>query len=76
MKVKDFKKLSNKEIYSTLQSNSTKYDNPMKFISWLHLLEKHHILSAKIWGKTFRKRSDAHEHTTKYYSWGLNGVEY
>ena len=30
--VKDFQKLSNKEIYFTLQSNSTKYKKPFKFI--------------------------------------------
>ena len=34
-KVKDFRKLSNKENYSTLQSNSTKsYNKPFKSISW------------------------------------------
>ena len=51
-KVKDFHKLSNKEIYFTLQSNSTKY-KPFKFISWPDFLEEHHILSLDIWGKLF-----------------------
>ena len=32
-KVKDFLKLSNKEIYLSLQSNSAKYNKPFKFIS-------------------------------------------
>ena len=32
-KVKDFQKLFNKEIYCTLQSNSTKYKKPFEFIS-------------------------------------------
>ena len=31
--VKDFRKISNKEIYFTLQSKSTKYNKPSKFIS-------------------------------------------
>ena len=45
-KVKDFKKLSNKEIYFTLQANSTKwYNKPFKYISWPHFLEEHHFLS-------------------------------
>ena len=44
-KVKDFQKLSNKEIYLSLQSNSAKYNKPFKFISWPNFLEGHHILS-------------------------------
>ena len=32
-KVKDFQKLSNKEIYFSLQSNSAKYNKLFKFIS-------------------------------------------
>ena len=32
-KVKDFQKLSNKEIYLSLQSDSAKYNKPFKFIS-------------------------------------------
>ena len=31
--VKDFQKLSNKEIYLSLQSNSAKYNKPFKLIS-------------------------------------------
>ena len=38
-KAKDFQKLSNKETYFTFQSNSTKYNKPFKFISWLNFLE-------------------------------------
>ena len=32
-KVKDFQKLTNKEIYLSLQSNSAKYNKPFKFTS-------------------------------------------
>ena len=52
-KVKDFQKLSNKEIYLSLQSNSAKYNKPFKFISWANFLEGHHILSPDTRGKTF-----------------------
>ena len=52
-KVKDFQKLSKKEIYFTLQSNSTKYNKPFELISWPNFFEEHHILSPDIWGKTF-----------------------
>ena len=45
-KVKDLQKLSNKEIYFTLQPNSTiQYNIPFKFIPWPNFLEGHHILS-------------------------------
>ena len=54
-KVKDFQKLSNKEIYPSLQcqSNSAKYNKPFKFISWPNFLQGQHILCPDIWGKTF-----------------------
>ena len=52
-KVKDFKKLSNKNIYCCIQPNSVKYDKPFKFISWTNVLQGHYILSPDIWGKTF-----------------------
>ena len=52
-KVKDFQKLSNKEIYISLQSNSAKYNKLFEFISWANFLEGDHILSPDIWGKTF-----------------------
>ena len=52
-KIKSFQKLSNKEIYLSLQSNSAKYNKPFKFISWLNIVEGHHILSPGVWGKTF-----------------------
>ena len=45
-KVEYFQILCNKEIYFTLQSNSTKwYKKPFKFISCSNFLEGHHILS-------------------------------
>ena len=37
-KVKDFQKLSNKEIYLNLRSNSGKYNKSFKFISWPNFL--------------------------------------
>ena len=43
-KAKNFEKLSNKEIYFSLQSNIAKYNKPFKFISWPNFLEGHHIL--------------------------------
>ena len=52
-KVKDFQKLSNKEVYLTLQSNNATYKKLFKFISWPNFLEGHHVLSPDIWAKTF-----------------------
>ena len=52
-KVKVSQKISDKEIYFILQSNSTKYNKPIKFISWPNVLERHHILIPEVWGKTF-----------------------
>ena len=51
-KVKDFKKLSNKEIYLSAFniSNKAKYNKPFKFTSWPNFLE---LLSPDIWGKSF-----------------------
>ena len=54
-------------MYFILQSNSTKYNRPFEFISFLfnsNFLEEHHILSPEIWSKTFtvwfRKCSDGY----------------
>ena len=52
-KVKVSQKISNKEICFILQSNSTKYNKPFKFISWPNALERHHILIPEVWVKTF-----------------------
>ena len=41
-KAKDFRKLSNKEIYFTHPSNSTKYSKLFKFISCPNVFEGHH----------------------------------
>ena len=38
---KDFQTLSNKKIYFTLQSNSTKYNKLFKFTSWPNYFEGH-----------------------------------
>ena len=45
-KVKDFQKLSNRWIYSTLQFNCTKYNKPFKFISWTNFSVKDTMFSA------------------------------
>ena len=47
-KVKDFQKLSKKEISFTLQSNCIKYNKTFKFVLWPIFLEEHHILSPDI----------------------------
>ena len=47
-KEKTSKKLSNKEIYFTLQSNSAKIEQTFQ----IHFMAQH-ILSSDIWGKTF-----------------------
>ena len=52
-KVKDFQNLSDKEIYFTLQSNSTKYSKPFKFTLWLNFPKGHYTLSPEIRAKTF-----------------------
>ena len=52
-KIKNFQKISNKEIYLSLQFNSAKYNKPFKFISWLNIVEGHHILSPGVLDKTF-----------------------
>ena len=52
-KLRDFQKLSNKEIYFIFQSISTKSNKTYKFISWTNFLEEHHIQSPGIWGKNF-----------------------
>ena len=57
-KVKAFQKLSNKEIFLSLQSNSAKYNKSFKFIPWPNFLEGRQILSHDIWGKTFSHLSE------------------
>ena len=52
-KVKNFRKLSNKEIYFNLQFNSAKYSKYFKLVSWPNFLEERHILSPDVWVKTF-----------------------
>ena len=47
-KVKDFQKLSNKEIYLSLQSNSAKYIKPFKLISQPNFLVGYRLLSPDI----------------------------
>ena len=78
-KVIDLQKLSNKEIYFTLQSNSTKYNKLFKFVPSLNFLEGHHILSLEIWGKTFpdcfMKCSDSkHLLTLWYIEWAMHQI--
>ena len=52
-KMKNLQKLSNKEIYFTLQNNNENYNKPSKFISWTNYIEGNPVLSPKNWGKTF-----------------------
>ena len=40
-------------MFFIVQSNSTKYNKPFKFISWLNFLVGHDILIPEIWGKIF-----------------------
>ena len=48
--VKDLKKPSNKDIYCSLQSNSAKYNKPLKFIFWPKTSLKDTIFSVLISG--------------------------
>ena len=62
-KIKNFQKLSNKDIYFTLQNNNEDYNRPFKFISWQNLFQGNWVLSPEIWGKVFTdwfKCSDEH----------------
>ena len=67
-KVKDFEKLSNKEIYFIIQCNSTEYNKSFKFTSFsfnLNFLEGQHILNPEIWcpwnfSDWFKKGSDGY----------------
>ena len=52
-KVKYFKKLPNKKINISLQSNSVKYNKSSKFVSWPNFPEGHDIFSPDICSKTF-----------------------
>ena len=52
-KIKNLQKLSNKEIYFTLQNNNENYNKPSKFISWTNYIEGNPVLSPKNWGKAF-----------------------
>ena len=56
--MKDFpiKKLSNKEIHFTLQSDNTTHE-PFQFISWLNFIEGFQNLSPGIWGKVLNDYS-------------------
>ena len=52
-KIKNFQKLSNKDIYFTLQNNNEDYNKPFKFISWQNLIQENYVLSPEFWGKVF-----------------------
>ena len=52
-KVKNFLKLSNKDIYYTVLNNNKEYNRPFKFISWQNHIQENCVLSPDIWGKTF-----------------------
>ena len=50
-KVKKLQKLSNKEIYFTLQNNSKNYKKPFRFIAWTNNFKDHSVFTPKTWGK-------------------------
>ena len=52
-KIKNFQKLSNKDIYFTLQNNNDDYNRPFKFIFWQNLIQENFAISSEIWGKAF-----------------------
>ena len=52
-KIKNFQKVSNKDIYYTLQNNNDNYNRPFKFIPWQNYFQENPVLSPEIWGKTF-----------------------
>ena len=52
-KVKNLQKLSNEEIYFTLQNNYENYNKPFKFITRANTLKDHSVLTPATWGKIF-----------------------
>ena len=52
-KIKNFQKLSNKEIYFTLQNNNENLHRPFKFISWTNHIDRHPVFKPKDWDKMF-----------------------
>ena len=68
-KIKNFQKLSNKEIYFTLQNNNN-FNGPFKFISWTNHVEENPIFTPKTWGKIFtnwfKKCSDGYIFSISY----------
>ena len=46
-KIKNFQKLSNKDIYFTLQNNNEDYNKTFKFISWQNLIQENYVLSSE-----------------------------
>ena len=52
-KTKNLQKLSNEEIYFTLQHNNEKYNKPFKFISWSNYIEENFLFNPEVWGKVF-----------------------
>ena len=50
-KVKNLQKLSNKEIYFTLQNNNENYNKPFKFITRTNTFKEHSVFTPDTWGK-------------------------
>ena len=65
-KVKNFQKLSNKEI----NNNNENFNRPFKFISWTNHIDENPVLNPKNWGKIFpnwsKKCSDGYIFSTEY----------
>ena len=63
-------KLSNKEIYFTLQNNNENYNRPFKFISWTNRIDRNPVFTPKTWDKIFtnwfKKCSDGYSFSIWY----------
>ena len=46
-KIKNFQKLSNKEIYFTLHNNNENLNRPFKFILWTNHIDRHPLFNLK-----------------------------
>ena len=68
--VKNLQKLSNKDIYFTLQNNNENFNRPFKFISWTNHIDGNPALAPGDWGKVFtnwaKKCSDGYIFSTWY----------
>ena len=52
-KIKNLQKISNKEIYFTLQNNNENLNRPFKFVTWTNHIDGNAALAPGDWGKIF-----------------------